>query len=341
MIPERVVATPQVDIRPEAMLHARRMASDTRKPTVLVVDDDRSTLGYLEHILSQQDYRVLVAADGEQALKILNASHSSVSVVVMDLYMPGLNGLDVVQSMKASKTLCYVPVIMTTASVEPDVIRKGIEAGAYYCLHKPIDSALLGSLVEVAIHEFDHSRMRQEAIDGQRHALGMMETARFTCRNLSEVEVLSVFLAAAYPDPKRTLIGISELLINAVEHGNLGITYDEKTQLVTAGTWRETVDERQQQPLYNVKKVDVVLQRNADGIYLQISDEGEGFEWWRYLEIDPARATHPNGRGIALANKISFDRLQFSQNGSRVLAVVEATGSDGGKPGKKATTLQW
>lgn len=341
MMPERVVATPPVDVKPEAMRHARMGRGDSKKNTVLVVDDDRSTLAFLEHVLQQLDYRVLVAEDGEQALKQLNAAAATISAVVMDLNMPGLNGLQVVEAMKQCDTLTYIPVIMTTASIDPNVVRDGIEAGVYYCLHKPIDGALLHSLVEAAIREFDHSRMRREAIESQRDALGMMQTARFSLATLAEVEVLSQFLAGSYPDPQRTLIGISELLINAVEHGNLGISYDEKTRLVTAGLWRGTVDERQKLTEHVNKKVDVVLQRKEDGIYLQISDEGEGFEWWRYLEIDPARATHPNGRGIALANKISFDRLQFTQNGSRVLAVVETQAETAAGKGKKSATLQW
>lgn len=330
------VAAPIVDIKPAAIAQARASSSLKTKPTVLVVDDEHSTLIYLEHTLVQQGYRVVLAENGEDALKALNAATVSISAVVMDLNMPGLNGIEVVETMKQSQTLKYIPVIMTTGSSDPEVVREGIAAGVYYCLHKPINAKLLGTLVEAALHEFDQTKTHQQVLASQSEALGMMETDRYTCRTLHEVEVLSQFLALAYPDPKRVIIGISELLINAVEHGNLGMTYEEKNQLVTAGRWRETTDARQKLLEHANKKVDVVLQRKVDGIYLQISDEGEGFEWWRYLEIDPARATHPNGRGIALANKISFNRLQFTHNGSRVLGVVDtaqpSVTGDGGRP---------
>lgn len=338
---DRIVAAPPVDFRPAAAMQARTVAGGKTKPSVLVVDDDRSTLAYLEHVLQNEGYRVLVAESGEDALKALTASGAAISAVVMDLHMPGLNGIEVVEVMKQNPELAYIPVIMTTASTGDEVVQQGIAAGVYYCLHKPISPALLHTLLESAIHEFDLTKMRQDALNSQRSALACMDTARFTCRTLTEVEVLSQFLAAAFPDPKRAIIGITELLINAVEHGNLGISYEEKTELVTEGVWRDTVDARQKLAAFVGKKVDVVLQRKPDGMYLQISDEGEGFEWWRYLEIDPCRATHPNGRGIALANKISFDRLQFTHNGSRVLGVVDTQPVTKSGNNKKSSALTW
>lgn len=333
----RAIASPPMDSSPDALLTTSQLSGFRDTPTVLVVDDDRHTLTFLEHVLSKQGYRVLVASDGEDALKALGASAGHISAVVMDLHMPGLNGLEVVAHMKQRPELAYIPVIMATASDEPEVIREGVDAGVYYCLKKPLDQNLLHSVIEAAIREFDMTRMRQEALTGQRSAMHLLETSRFFCSSLKDVEVLAQFLACAYPDPKRAVIGITELLINAVEHGNLGVSYEEKQQLVTSGKWREAIDARQQQPEYAQKQVDVVLQRKPDGIFLQVSDEGKGFEWWKYLEIDPSRATHPNGRGIALANKISFDRLQFTQDGSRVLAVVEHNN----KSSRRSKVLEW
>jgi CheY-like chemotaxis protein len=323
-----------------ATMSKHASARYAQQPTILVVDDEPTTVFLLKKSLLSQGYQVLEAENGEVALNVLKESGADISAVIMDLNMPVLNGFEVVKTMKNHDEMAYIPVIMTTAAEGPEVVREGIEAGVYYCLHKPLDPALLHTLVGAAVREFDMTKDRQNALASQRNALQMMNTARFSCCTLRDVEVLSQLLASAFPDPKRTIIGINELLINAIEHGNLGIRYEEKTQLVTAGTWRETVNKLQQQGEYASKKVDVVLQRKSDGVYLQISDEGEGFDWWRYLEIDPARAMHPNGRGIALANKISFDRLQFTHNGSRVLAVVEVAES-GVENSKKAASLKW
>lgn len=336
-MPYQTAVTPPPEKSPDAMLTSTRLSGFHEQPTILAVDDDRAAQIFLEHVLKEQGYQVLLASSGEDALKALQASSQHISAVVMDLHMPGLDGFEVIAQMKQHPEMAYIPVIMATASDRPELVKSAVETGVYYCLKKPLDQSLLNSVVEAAIREFDITRMRHEAITGQRNAMILMETSRFFCKTLKDVEALSQFLACAYPDPKRAIIGITELLINAVEHGNLGISYEEKQQLVKTGAWREAIDARQQMPEHVDKHVDIVLQRKPDGIFLQVSDEGKGFEWWRYLEIDPSRATHPNGRGIALANKISFDRLQFTQDGSRVLAVVE-TDSKGRHHGK---TLQW
>lgn len=319
----------------EQLLNERRALRGESQKTVLVVDDDPQICAFLNHVLGSEGYSVLLAESGEEALQALSASSQNISLVLLDMHMQGISGLEVAREMQKRPELSLIPIIMQTASTEPDVIREGIEAGVYYCLIKPLNKALLLSIADAAIFEYASTQIQKEALMSQRQGMELVETARFSCRTLKEVEVLSHLLSCSFPEPKRAIIGITELLINAVEHGNMGITYDEKTQLVKAGRWRETVDARQQLPEYVHKKVDVVLQRKEDGIYLQITDEGKGFEWWRYLEIDPARASHPNGRGIALANKISFDQLQFSQDGSRVLGVVNIGASN------QPTTLNW
>jgi len=306
----------------QQLMNERNALAGQTKNTVLVVDDDPQIRAFLNHVLGAEGYKVLLAESGEDALQALNASSQNISLVLLDMHMNGISGLDVAREMQKRPELSLIPIIMQTASNEADVIREGIEAGVYYCLIKPLNRQLLIAVADSAIHEFASTQIQQEALQSQRQGMELLETARFTCRTLKDVEVLSHLLSCSFPEPKRAIIGITELLINAVEHGNLGITYDEKTQLVKSGRWRETVESRQKMPEFVHKKVDVVIQNKEDGIYLQITDEGKGFDWWRYLEIDPARASHPNGRGIALANKISFDQLQFSQDGSRVLAMV-------------------
>lgn len=290
--------------------------------SVLVVDDDWQVLAFLEHILKEAGYKVLLVESGEEALQALTASAQEISLVLLDMQMGGITGMEVAKEMQRRPEWALIPIIMQTTSDSPEIIRRGIESGVYYCLHKPLNKDLLVAIVDAAIQEFAVVQIQQEALNNQKRGMALLNTGRFSCQTMNEVQALSDLLAYAFPDPKRAIIGISELLINAVEHGNLGISYDEKTQLMRSGRWRETVDARQALPQYADKKVDVVLQRKPDGVYLQITDEGPGFEWWRYLEIDPARASHPNGRGIALANKISFDQLQFSNEGSRVLGVV-------------------
>ena len=63
-------------------------------------------------------------------------------------------------------------------------------------------------------------------------------------------------------------------------------------------------------------------ERTPSEIILTIRDEGQGFDWQRYLELDPARATDPHGRGIALSKMMSFDEVEYQGAGNVVCCKV-------------------
>lgn len=101
--------------------------------------------------------------------------------------------------------------------------------------------------------------------------------------------------------------------------------YTEKTKHVAAGTWREVVNRRQTLPENASKKVNVIFARKKEGLYLRITDQGNGFDWRAYMQIDPSRASDNHGRGIALANMVSFDKLSYNEVGNEVTAFADYT----------------
>jgi anti-sigma regulatory factor (Ser/Thr protein kinase) len=72
--------------------------------------------------------------------------------------------------------------------------------------------------------------------------------------------------------------------------------------------------------------VRVHFTKSASDCFLRIEDEGDGFNWREYLQVDTARATHNHGRGIAMANMISFDELRYNDRGNQVTAVKRLAG---------------
>ena len=118
------------------------------------------------------------------------------------------------------------------------------------------------------------------------------------------------------------VLGLQELLTNAVEHGNLGISYADKTRLVLENRWADEVERRLAQPGWGRRTVTVTLSREAGDITLTIQDEGDGFDWRKYLEFDPERAFDPHGRGIAMARMMSFDALDYQGNGNTVVVKI-------------------
>ena len=293
-----------------------------KRTCVLVVDDDRIMRTIIQGQIEELGHEVDTAVNGKEAIKVLNENKSAYDIVVLDREMPEMNGLEVVARMKADADLRKIPIIMATGSDRPEDIKKGIDAGVFYYLTKPIDEEILKSVFISAVREVETQKVLKNELQKHKTSFNLIHSATFYLRTITEAEDLSAFLANCYPDPERVITGLAELIINAVEHGNFGISYEEKSDLIERGIWREEIDRRASLPEHCEKKVEVVFRRNEDGLYVKVEDEGKGFEWRRYLEIDPSRAAHNHGRGIAQANAMSFDELRYNTAGNVVTAIV-------------------
>jgi anti-sigma regulatory factor (Ser/Thr protein kinase) len=150
--------------------------------------------------------------------------------------------------------------------------------------------------------------------------------AGYEVRTLQEARDLAVVLASAYPDPERVTVGLTELIINAVEHGNLGITYREKADLLEAGRFDTEIERRLADPDLARRRVRVTLCRDAEVVTARIEDEGDGFDWRPFNDYDPDRALDPNGHGIAIARGVSFDDVTYHGRGNVVVATFRLDG---------------
>jgi DNA-binding response OmpR family regulator len=288
---------------------------------ILVIDDDPLVRGLLEYQLRRAGYEPAMAEDGAHGLAMLQEEPERFASVLLDRTLPGLNGMEVLFRLKADDALRALPVIMVTGIADPESVREGLEAGAYYYLTKPFDSPMLLAIVRTAVNDRrEHRTLRDRA----RRTVGtfsLMVRGDYRLRTLEEARDLAGLLAQCSADPERIVVGLSELLINAVEHGNLGITYEEKSALIDAGGWEAEVARRLQLPGNRDKRAKVAFERTEGEIRYRIEDCGDGFDWRRYLEISPARAFHTHGRGIAMSRNLSFDRLEYFGAGNQVVAI--------------------
>lgn len=295
---------------------------EEKKETLLVVDDEIFNLDIIVRRLSKAGYEMVTAEDGEQAWAILEANPTKFDAIILDRMMPKMNGIELLKKVKADVRFNALPVIMQTAAAVTEQVIEGLNAGAYYYLTKPYEGSVLLSIVQAALSDHRHNVDLQKQIQEGIRSLSFMQNADFRIRNLEETRLLASLLANACPEPSRVVLGLSELLINAVEHGNLGITYQDKSALMAKRSWSEEVERRLQLPEYCNKYVDVHFQRTAESIKITISDQGEGFDWAKYLVMDPSRAFDSHGRGIAMSKLLSFDHLEYIGNGNTVEVVI-------------------
>ena len=107
-------------------------------------------------------------------------------------------------------------------------------------------------------------------------------------------------------------------MVNAVEHGNLGITFEEKANLMLEGIWRDEIAYRQKLPENIGKRVHVKLTNHEEYLTLKIKDDGKGFDPTPFLTLQPTRSEKPNGRGIYLAG-LEFDKIEYIGCGNEVI----------------------
>jgi anti-sigma regulatory factor (Ser/Thr protein kinase) len=174
----------------------------------------------------------------------------------------------------------------------------------------------------------DHARVRalREELRKQAGVLTLLRSGRFEFRTLAEAMDLGAFLARAFPDPERVLVGLSELLVNAVEHGNLELSYDDKGRLEEEGSWREEIQHRLEDSRFRERLAVAEIVRGHEGVAVTIRDQGQGFDPEPYLRVDPARLFDTHGRGILIAKTMSFDELEYRDHGREVVASVRTAG---------------
>ena len=296
--------------------------------TILVVDDDDLGRAVIAAYLERENYVVEEAEDGLAAKAMLEDRGHAYAAVLLDLNMPRMDGLALLKWMKGRVTLQDVPVIIQTGATTSAEIALGIRAGAYYYLPKPIDLGVLGSVVGAAVRSRDrYNRLENLVV---RHSVGLnrMTSGTFHVRTQEEANDLAVTLSLACPDPQARVIGLFELLINAIEHGNLGLSHEEKADLLARGELDEELERRSALAEYAVRYVTTSFRRYPDRIEIEIEDQGDGFDWHPYVDADPNRATALNGRGIAIARRLSFDHLEYRGKGNIVAVQIKLPPGD-------------
>jgi CheY-like chemotaxis protein len=123
--------------------------ADTIQPTILVVDDDEIQRIILNKLLTARNYSLLFARDGIEALNVLQNKRPN--LILMDIMMPNMNGMEATRQMKANPEYAGIPVIMITGKSEGEVVNDCIKAGAVDFVVKPYEHATLVAKIDHAL----------------------------------------------------------------------------------------------------------------------------------------------------------------------------------------------
>lgn len=137
-------------------------------------------------------------------------------------------------------------------------------------------------------------------------------------RTLADARRVADEMAAATDDPINVSVGLTELILNGIEHGNLEIGNALKAQLLDEERWDREIEARLESPPWSQRKVRVLMILSDEGYEWIISDEGAGFDWRNRDTTIPAATL--NGRGLLLAEQMSFDSLTYNDAGNIAVA---------------------
>ena len=119
------------------------------KAKILVVDDEEDILELVRHHMNREGYEVRCAASGEQALQAATAE--SVDLIILDLMLPGIDGLEVARRLKNDTRTQHIPILMLTAKGEESDVVTGLELGADDYVTKPFSPRILVARARASI----------------------------------------------------------------------------------------------------------------------------------------------------------------------------------------------
>ncbi|GKT12810.1 MAG: hypothetical protein ISEC1_P1791 [Thiomicrorhabdus sp.] len=292
-------------------------------PSLLIIGSDQATKDFLDTALTPEKFQLTFVDNANQAKQLIFQDHPSFySAYLFDNDNEHGNNLALLKALKTNTEYSVVPAIFQTDTKHPKHIEKGLENGAYFYLLKPYTKSLLLSVLYAAINSFTNHRELNKDVSNISNAQSSLQTACFHIKTLEDARSLSCVLAFTTPKPKETVVGLFELMMNAIEHGNLKISYQEKSQLIQKNQLNQEISRRQALSENRDKIVKVDFERKQSEFQITISDSGEGFDYLPFLDFSLERAMDNHGRGIMIANKLSFDDLQYQKNGTTVIGRI-------------------
>ncbi|MBF0527347.1 MAG: response regulator [Deltaproteobacteria bacterium] len=292
---------------------------------ILVVDDDPAILKLITKVLNKWGFPVTTASDGLQALELFK--RDSYPIVLTDVMMPQLNGIELLKEIRKLNPLTFV--ITMTAHGNENLAITALREGAANYIKKPfaldhikdVVTRIARTIKQQLRTSPDRSSVVQEWMvleikNDLDKIFGVVNQALSCASNIVKVEELSGLS-----------IGLYEIILNAMEHGNLEINFDEKTRLIETNTYLDAITERKCYAAFKSRTVKVISHINRTRIKVVVKDNGPGFDWRSKIgeleEMDPMELLN-HGRGILLA-RINFDEIRYNDAGNVVTLIKRAT----------------
>lgn len=283
---------------------------------ILIIDDEKPVRDVLNIALSEEGYESYQAPSGELGFELFKSSEPD--IVLTDVMMPGIDGIEVTKRMKAQRD--DIDVVVMSGFGTEELVVNALQAGASNYLKKPIVFDELFKILDDIIFKRENRKrfeISREIVESEHKDIVIGNDVSRVWGAINQI----LFNAQAVADPNALegmCIGLYELLINAIEHGNLGITFREKSDALQKNTYRELLESRMKRADSEGMVVRIESDYEPSSITVEIRDQGEGFDLSTLPDLkDAEEILSDHGRGVLLAT-LFYDSVDYSEPGNCV-----------------------
>jgi len=277
-------------------------------------------------VLGEAGHSFYTCTSSAAVLAVVETFGYKLDAVFFDSSVDEADVLTIVGAIRRLALGHRIALIRIAANPSEAQIIAGLRAGVWHYVATPCSPELLLALIESIASDHERHQRLLTQFEQDNQALRNLTEGVFRFRSIEDVEQIARLIANACAHPDRVILGLSELMLNAIEHGNLGIGFEEKLRINARGTWLEEINRRLAAPEQTDRYATLVFRREPGAFTIRIEDTGKGFDWTPYFEISTKRAFDPHGRGIAVARSLSFDSLVYFGRGNIVTATVREKG---------------
>ena len=292
---------------------------------ILIIDDEDSIRKMLSIALKEKGYNVFEASNGLEGLRVFKDKEPE--IVITDVKMPEMSGIQVTKEIK--KLNYDVDVIIITGYGSEDLVIESLRVGASNFIKKPILLSERYKILEDIVLKRESKKRAEVAKDivtyeKKKCIIGNDITKIWSIVNQIFFNITPFVKKTAYEGLR---IGLYEIIINAIEHGNLGITYDEKNNALNSNTYMDILDKRIDMAEKVNKKVEITSTFDNNNFQIEVKDDGSGFDYQNIPSPhDPDKILQAHGRGVFLTS-IYYDEVKYIDPGNKVFLVKKITRS--------------
>ncbi|MFQ3579154.1 MAG: response regulator [Bacteroidales bacterium] len=283
---------------------------------VLLVEDDPASMAFLEILVQKEGYHIEKADNGKIALELFESFKPD--IILSDINMAQMNGLELLEKIRGQKS--DIIFILLTAYTSEEFVIKAIKHGANNYLKKPLSKDTIIGLLRKYKTLIEHQR-------NEKKLSNFVKKYNFTLQMVTEINLIPEIVNYLVqetgdiftPDKKLDIkLGLNELIINAVEHGNLEISYTDKSSALLNNSLETLYESRMNNLSLAQRTVEIKYSLSKEYCEWIITDQGKGFSPSAIpspLTEDGIMKLH--GRGIFIS-KYHFDEMEYLGCGNQV-----------------------